>query len=102
VSPIHYVSKDNPPILIMHGAKDALVPFAQSEEFAAALQKSGVDVTLQRFPGANHGGPAFELPAAREMIAKFFDKHLKGTDLKIELLPDSAVTPTPAAPTPAK
>ena len=41
VSPVHYVSSDNPPILIMHGTKDALVPFAQSEEFVAALAESG-------------------------------------------------------------
>ena len=30
VSPVHCVSKDNPPILILHVTTDALVPFAQS------------------------------------------------------------------------
>ena len=51
VSPVHYVSKDNPPFLIMHGTTDALVPFMQSVELADGLKKEGVDVTLQPFPG---------------------------------------------------
>ena len=91
VSPVTYVSKENPPFLIMHGTKDALVPLAQSEELLAALQKAGVDALLQKFPGAGHGGPEFGLPAVQELIRKFFDKHLKGEDVKVEVLPDEAV-----------
>ena len=97
VSPMHYVSKDSAPILIMHGTKDALVPFAQSEEFADALRKAGVDVTLQEFPGAGHGGPAFSLPPVQKLIKTFFDKHLKGIDAVIEPLPADVVTTQPAA-----
>ena len=37
-----YVSKDNPPILILHGTHDALVPYAQSTEFVAALKNETV------------------------------------------------------------
>jgi acetyl esterase/lipase len=96
VSPAHYVSKDSAPILIMHGTKDALVPYAQSEELAEALRNAGVDITLQKFPGAGHGGPAFHLPAARKLMRAFFDKNLKGLDVKVEVQPDEAVTP-PAA-----
>jgi len=98
VSPVHYVSKDNPPILIMHGTKDPHVPFAQSVEFTEALRKAGVDVTLQKIPGAGHGGAAFGKPAVKELIKKFFDKNLKGADVKVEALPESEVTvePTPA------
>lgn len=98
VSPVHYVTKDNPPILIMHGTTDALVPFAQSVEFADALKAADVDVTLQRLPGSGHGGPAFNLPAVRELISKFMDKHLKGASQTIEPLPDSEVTVTSASP----
>lgn len=92
VSPVHYVSKDCPPFLIMHGTHDTLVPFAQSEELEAALQKDGVPVMLQHFPGAGHGGPVFGKPAVRELIGKFFAKNLKGADVKVEPLPDEAVT----------
>ena len=98
VSPVHYVSKDNPPMLIMHGTHDTLVPFAQSEELTEALKKTGVEVLLQKFPGAGHGGAVFGSPPVRELIETFFAKHLKGLDVKVELLPDSAVTvPPPAA-----
>ncbi len=92
VSPAHYVSHDNPPFLILHGTKDALVPFAQSEEFAAALKAKGVPVSLQRFPGGGHGGPMFSKPAVNALIGKFFDKYLKGMNVKIELVPESELT----------
>ncbi|QOV91388.1 alpha/beta hydrolase [Humisphaera borealis] len=98
VSPITYVGKDTPPILILHGTADTLVPYAQSVEFADALKKAGVEVILQPFPGAGHGGPAFNLPAVQVMTNKFFDKYLKGIDAKIEPLPASAVTVPTAKP----
>ncbi len=90
------MSADNPPILILHGTRDALVPLAQSEEFADALKKAGVDVTLQKFPGSGHGGPAFRLPAVQKLIHNFFDKNLKGMDVKVEALPETEVMPPPA------
>jgi dipeptidyl aminopeptidase/acylaminoacyl peptidase len=94
---VHYVSKDNPPFLILHGDHDALVPYAQSVELADLLGKAGVEVTLQRLPGAGHGGPAFTLPAVTRLMISFFDKHLKGIDAKIEPLPESEVTVKAAA-----
>jgi len=97
VSPAHYVSKDNPPLLVLHGTMDSLVPFAQSEELVAALQKAGVDVTLQKFPGAGHGGAAYSLPAVRKLIKTFFDKNLKGMPVTVETLtPDQLAVPAPA------
>jgi acetyl esterase/lipase len=95
VSPAHYVSKDNPPFLILHGDHDTLVPYAQSVELKDLLAKAGVEVTLQRLPGAGHGGPAFGLPAVAHLVNAFFDKHLKGVDAKIESLPASEVTIKP-------
>lgn len=95
VSPVHYVSKDNPPFLILHGDRDTLVPYAQSVELSDRLAKEGVEVTLQKLPGAGHGGPAFALPAVLKLTVAFFDKHLKGVDSKIEAIPESEVT-TPA------
>jgi acetyl esterase/lipase len=100
VSPVHYVSKDNPPFLILHGDKDALVPYAQSVELTDLLTKQGVEVTLQRLPGAGHGGPSFQLPVIAQLTNSFFDKHLKGIDAKIEPLPESKVTVEPATPAP--
>ncbi len=101
VSPVHYVSKDNPPFLILHGTYDALVPYAQSEELAAALKAEGVDALLQTLPGSGHGGPAFSKPAIITLITSFFDKHLQGQNVKVELVPEADVAIHPAQ-TPAK
>lgn len=95
VSPVQYVSEDNPPFLILHGDHDALVPFAQSEELAARLGEKGVEVGLQKIPGAGHGGPAFVQPAISGLVQRFFDKHLKGADVEVELLPESEVAVAP-------
>jgi acetyl esterase/lipase len=98
VSPVHYISKDNPPFLILHGTHDALVPLAQSEQFAAALKAKGVEVWLQKLPGSGHGGAAFTKPAVLQLMQDFFDKHLKGADVKIELVPEAALAVEPPAP----
>jgi len=96
VSPVTYVSEKTPPFLILHGDHDTLVPYAQSVELAERLTDAGGDVVLQRLPGAGHGGPAFGLPAVRELTDRFFDRHLKGADVAVEPLPPEAVTVPPA------
>ena len=87
VSPVTYVSKDNPPFLIIHGDRDTLVPYAQSVELAERLEKVGVPVTLQRVPGGGHGGAQFSLPKVLDLAQSFFDKHLKGRDVEIRAVP---------------
>ena len=89
VSPIHYVSGDSPPFLILHGTHDTLVPYAQSVELEAALKARGVDVWLQTLPGAGHGGPAFGLPTIHLLMQNFFDKHLKASDVEVKLVPET-------------
>ncbi len=96
VSPVHYVSKDNPPFLILHGTHDTLVPYAQSQELTAALKEKGVEAWLQTIPGGGHGAPGFNKPALYVLIMNFFDKHLKGADVKIELVPEAEVTVQPS------
>jgi acetyl esterase/lipase len=76
-NPVAFVSKDNPPFLIVHGDKDTLVPLAQSEILADALKKAGVEVQLEVLKGAGHGGAEFGKPSVRAAIVEFFDKHLK-------------------------
>jgi acetyl esterase/lipase len=53
-SPITYAHADAPPMLLLHGAADEVVPYAQSEELAARLSELGADVTLEPVPGAGH------------------------------------------------
>jgi acetyl esterase/lipase len=74
-SPISYVSKDDPPFLIIHGDKDMTVPFAQSERLTKALKASGVDVLFIKVEGGGHGG--FRNPELPRRARQFFDKHLR-------------------------
>jgi len=96
VSPVHYVSRDNPPFLILHGTSDNLVPYAQSAELMAALRKARVDATLQTFPNAGHGGSVFKSQEVRQQLIKpFFDKYLRGTHGDVVVLPPDDVTVPP-------
>jgi acetyl esterase/lipase len=73
-NPITYVTKDDPPFLIMHGDRDRTVPPNQSQLLHAALQTAGVETTLHMVAGAGHGGFGAD---AQQMVYDFFDKHLK-------------------------
>jgi len=76
-NPIRYITKDDPPFLIMHGDSDPLVPLEQSQLLKDALQKAGVIVTLEVVPGGGHGGEAFTQPDERLLLYKFFVDCLK-------------------------
>ncbi len=94
-SPVFYVGEDSPPFLILHGTHDALVPYAQSEQFAAALKAKAVAVWLQTLPGSGHGGPAFVKPAVLQLMQRFFDKHLQGAEVEIALVPEEELAVEP-------
>ena len=53
-SPVSYASADAPPILLLHGTADDLVPAAQSVRLAEALGRAGARVELELVPGATH------------------------------------------------
>jgi acetyl esterase/lipase len=53
-SPVTHVTPDAPPFLLVHGTTDWLVPYAQSEQLAAALVAAGVPVRLVPVDGAEH------------------------------------------------
>ena len=78
-SPVTYITRDDPPFLLMHGDKDDQVNYLQSEEMEVKLKAAGVPVKLLRIPGGGHG-PTF--PGAvnppdylREMV-RWFDLYL--------------------------
>src|SRR5207253_327389 len=54
-SPMPYVDKSDPPILILHGNADKTVPVKDSELLAAALARVGVECELVIVEGAGHG-----------------------------------------------
>lgn len=75
-NPINYVTKDDPPFLIMHGYKDNIVSYNQSILLYNALTKIKHDVTMYKVTEGTHGG-GFKQPIIYQKVQKFFDKHLK-------------------------
>jgi len=53
-SPLYYVSRGDPPILMIHGEADTLVPFAQSQVMADALANAGAPHQLITVKNAMH------------------------------------------------
>ncbi|WP_206293777.1 alpha/beta hydrolase [Humisphaera borealis] len=77
-NPITYVSKDDPPFLIVHGDQDPTVAHHQSELLYGALKSVGVRVRFHTIEGAGHG-TGFGGPELETIVQDFFDRHLKGT-----------------------
>jgi acetyl esterase/lipase len=76
-SPVTYIDKDDPPILILHGDIDGFVPFWESRLFYSRLKLAGVKADLMKLPGANHAGPAFQAPDIQQKVIDFLDDVLK-------------------------
>lgn len=78
-SPMTYIHKDMPPILIQHGRLDTLVPVQQSILFVEKLIEI---VPADKFEfdiieGAGHGDPLFEAEHNMNRVFEFLEKHLK-------------------------
>ncbi|WP_353567336.1 alpha/beta fold hydrolase [Haloferula sargassicola] len=83
-SPAHWVSKNDPPFLIVHGTRDDVVPFAQSAEFEEMLKAKGVDARLIAVEGGGHGFRSDEL---NQRIKRFLDRHLRGGTAEVSTTP---------------
>ncbi|NOX53021.1 MAG: alpha/beta hydrolase [Planctomycetes bacterium] len=79
LSPIYHIHPGMPPILIVHGDADTLVPLSQSTRFAERARAAGCKVRLEVRPGKPHGWltMVLELPH----FADWFDRHLIGPSL---------------------
>ncbi|MCX5589392.1 alpha/beta hydrolase [Streptomyces erythrochromogenes] len=78
-SPVRYTegSTPPPPFLLVHGTRDGLVPYSQSEALAGALEGAGGEVTLRPVDGADHiflGSP--DIASIVEESVAFLARHL--------------------------
>jgi dipeptidyl aminopeptidase/acylaminoacyl peptidase len=76
-NPVTYVTREAPPLLIVHGDRDPLGPFNQSELLVDALRNAGRAPEFRRLEGVLHGGPAFNTPEIRALVLAIFNRHLK-------------------------
>jgi acetyl esterase/lipase len=56
-TPSHHTLRGAPPMLILQGAIDTIVPPADAHDFANALERAGVSHLLVELPGQGHGFP---------------------------------------------
>ncbi|MEO6870246.1 MAG: alpha/beta hydrolase [Ginsengibacter sp.] len=75
ISPTTYVTSDDPPILIIHGDADPVVPLQQSKLLVEKLNAAHVKNELIIRPGKGHGWKAEE--ADQKLFLNWFEKYLK-------------------------
>ncbi len=77
-SPIYYLTKDDPPTLILHGTLDQTVPIEQSDALAQKLKKLGITYTYDRLKGWPHTMDVAEPVFKRCVffIDEFLDEHV--------------------------
>lgn len=76
-SPIAHLSKDDGPILMIHGTKDELVPQTQVYKMIDAMGAIGVKGRAEVLPGLGHGLNAQEIQRAFQQTEQFFAENLK-------------------------
>ena len=80
ISPIYFIHSNQPPVLIIHGDADKLVPIYQAQKFVERSQELGATGRLIVREGKAHGwaGLDKDLP----IFADWFDEHLRGIKAK--------------------
>jgi acetyl esterase/lipase len=77
--PVHNVTSEFPPTMLVHGTVDTDVPYSKSVDMAAALERCGVPHQLITLEGGDHGfGGADEgaIAAARNRAMAFIKEYL--------------------------
>jgi acetyl esterase/lipase len=80
VSPAEYLTKNSPPILLLHGDNDEVLPYNLSTYFISVAKQNGADAKLITVKGAGHGFKGKNISPSMSEInqisADFIIKHL--------------------------
>jgi acetyl esterase/lipase len=75
--PIGYIAADQPPLLLIHGADDQLVPVAGTDEFVEKMKAVGANIEYLRVDSVGHGvAYLLKLDVTEPVIRDFFTKYL--------------------------
>ena len=79
ISPISLVHKDIPPVLILHGVKDGVVPYQHSTLLDMRIKEVCDEnrSELILYENRNHADSGFNTKENSETLAKFFNRYLK-------------------------
>lgn len=75
ISPINFVTPDDPPVFIIYGNKDIVVPTQQSESIIAKFKEAKVPCEFMIKDGGGHGWRNREVE--EKNFVSWFDKYLK-------------------------
>jgi acetyl esterase/lipase len=76
LSPAHHVGADAPPMLLVHGDADTLVPVEQSRLLAERLRDAGAEVEFDVVPEAGHGFAGVDAGPQIERAVQFLARRL--------------------------
>lgn len=74
-SPAHYVSADDPPLLVFHGLADKVVLLDQSQRIVSLYSEAGLQAHLVVLEKAGHGGKQFFTGQHFQTMKEFLDRH---------------------------
>lgn len=77
-NPITHLSAGNPtpPVLIMHGGSDRVVPFNQSVRLYNKLRELGKEVTFYKLEGGDHGMGGFNSDECLRTVLNYMASHI--------------------------
>lgn len=76
VSPISFASKDDPPVLLLHGDEDTVVPLAHAQKLDARLDEVGVPSELVIVEGGKHNVAGGVGEGVTDRAIEFAMKHI--------------------------
>lgn len=74
-SPVHHITTDDPPLLVVHGTADKTVRVSQAHRIVNAYRENGLDVTLHLEKGKGHGWALTD--TEREIVLGFLTRILQ-------------------------
>lgn len=76
ISPILFVTPDDPPTLLIHGDADTTVNISHSQRMFQALQENKITSTFITLPGAGHGFRDADAQKAQAALLAWFEETL--------------------------
>lgn len=66
-----------PPVLILHGAEDPMVPVSEAHRLRDVMKRNGRPYEIQIYPGQGHGFHGDAVQDSSRRMLRFFGKYLK-------------------------
>jgi len=75
-SPVNWATPQAPPVLVVHGTRDSIVPIEQSQRLVEQLRRVGASAELVAIDGGGHELQGGDAASAERRAIAFLDDHL--------------------------